>query len=84
MKDPILRRTAPMPYLRAHWRSDRAAVCGVHWKSDVEAGRIIGSATVSRLHSNPVFVAELAEACKEIASARGKGAEAKALAFDRE
>jgi acid phosphatase (class A) len=67
------------------------AVCGVHWKSDVEAGRIVGAATVSRLHSNPVFVAQLAEARKEIAAARAAGAvspldcaaEAKALALDR-
>ena len=66
-------------------------VCGVHWKSDVEAGRIVGAATVSRLRSDPVFVAQLAEARKEIATARAAGAgspldcaaEAKALALDR-
>ena len=67
------------------------AVCGVHWKSDVESGRIMAAATVSRLHSNPVFVAQLAEARKEIAAARAAGsrspldcaAEASALALDR-
>lgn len=66
-------------------------VCGVHWKSDVEAGRIVAAGTVSRLHSNPVFVAQLAEARKEIAAARAAGArsplncaaEASALALDR-
>jgi len=66
-------------------------VCGVHWKSDVEAGRIIGAATVSRLQANPVFVAQVAEARKEIAAARAAGArsaldcaaEASALALDR-
>jgi acid phosphatase (class A) len=66
-------------------------VCGVHWKSDVEAGRIMGAGTVSRLHANPVFVAQLAEARKEIAAARAAGAkpmldcagEARALALDR-
>jgi len=66
-------------------------VCGVHWKSDVEAGRTIAAGTVSRLHSNPVFVAQLAEARKEIAAARAAGsrspldcaAEASALALDR-
>lgn len=66
-------------------------VCGVHWKSDVEAGRIVGAATVSRLHAKPVFAAQVAEARKEIAAARAAGAtprrdcaaEASALALDR-
>lgn len=66
-------------------------VCGAHWKSDVEAGRIIGAATVSRLHADPVFVAQVAEARKEVAAARAAGAkspldcsaEAGALALDR-
>ena len=65
-------------------------VCGVHWKSDIEAGRSVGAATVSRLHANPVFVAQVAEARKEIAAARAAGAsspldcaaEAGALALD--
>jgi acid phosphatase (class A) len=63
-------------------------VCGVHWKSDVEAGRLVGAATVSRLHADPVFTAQLAAARKEIEAARVAGgkpaldcaAEAKALA----
>jgi acid phosphatase (class A) len=66
-------------------------VCGVHWKSDLDAGRTIGAATVSRLHANSVFVAQVAEARKEIAAARAAGrqprldcaAEANALALDR-
>ena len=66
-------------------------VCGVHWKSDVEAGRVMGAGTVSRLHANAVFVAQLAEARKEITTARAAGAkpkldcagEARALAQDR-
>lgn len=67
------------------------AVCGVHWKSDVEAGRVMAAATVARLHANPVFTAQLAEARKEIAAARAAGrkpaldcaAESRALALDR-
>ena len=63
-------------------------VCGVHYRSDVEAGRIVGASTVSRLHADPVFTAQMAEARKEIAAARASGAksrldcaaEAKALA----
>lgn len=63
-------------------------VCRVHWKSDVEAGRTVGAATVSRLHADPVFAAQLAEARGEIARAHDAGersprdcaAEASALA----
>ena len=63
-------------------------VCGVHWQSDVEAGRVIGAATVARLHADPVYAAQMAGARKEIASAHAAGlksplacaAEAQALA----
>jgi acid phosphatase (class A) len=48
-------------------------VCGVHWKSDVEAGRLVGAATVSRLHADPVFTAQLAAARREIEAARVAG-----------
>lgn len=64
-------------------------VCGVHWKSDVEAGRLVGASVVSRLHADPVFAAQLAAARKEIEGARAAGlrspldcaAEAQALAI---
>jgi len=49
-------------------------VCGVHWKSDVEAGRVVGAATVSRLHADPIFEAQLELARKEIAAARAANA----------
>jgi acid phosphatase (class A) len=49
-------------------------ICRVHWRSDVEAGRVVGASTVSRLHSDAVFVAQMAEAKKEIAAARAAGA----------
>ncbi len=66
-------------------------VCGVHWKSDVEAGRVIGAATVARLHADPVFVSQVEEARKEIVAARAAGAkspldcaaEARALAISK-
>jgi acid phosphatase (class A) len=48
-------------------------VCGVHWKSDIESGRVIGAATLARLHANPVFSAQLQAARAEIAQARGRG-----------
>ena len=64
------------------------AICRVHWASDVEAGRVVGAASVARLHADPVFRAQLALARGEIAAARAAGsrpqgdcaAEARALA----
>jgi acid phosphatase (class A) len=47
--------------------------CGVHYLSDVEAGRVMGAATISKLHANPVFNAQMALAGKEIAAARAAG-----------
>lgn len=48
-------------------------VCGVHWASDIDAGRVIGASVVSVLHADPVFNAQMAGARKEIAAARAAG-----------
>ena len=40
-------------------------VCNVHWHSDVAEGRFMGAAAVAKLHSDPVFCAELEAARKE-------------------
>ncbi|HEX6634190.1 MAG TPA: hypothetical protein VF038_09465, partial [Usitatibacter sp.] len=40
---------------------------------DIEAGRAVGAATVSVLHANPVYVAQMAYARREVASARERG-----------
>ena len=50
-------------------------ICGVHWQSDVEAGRTIGAATVARLQSDATFNAQLALARDEIALAQAQGAQ---------
>jgi acid phosphatase (class A) len=47
-------------------------VCNVHWDSDVIEGRFIGAATVSRLHAEPTFLADLEAAKSELAAARVK------------
>ncbi|OGB28669.1 MAG: acid phosphatase [Burkholderiales bacterium RIFCSPLOWO2_12_FULL_61_40] len=47
-------------------------ICGVHWQSDVDAGRMMGAATVAALHADPTFTAQLAAAKAEVANARGK------------
>ena len=41
-------------------------ICNAHWQSDVDAGRIMGAATVASLHSNPAFLKDLAAAKEEI------------------
>lgn len=44
--------------------------CGVHWQSDVDAGRLVAGAVLAQLHGNADFNAQLAEARKEVAAAR--------------
>ncbi len=44
-------------------------ICGVHFPSDVEAGRLVAVAVVSRLDAEPMFQADLAQALAELAAA---------------
>ncbi len=44
-------------------------VCGVHYPSDVEAGRTVAAAAIARLHADPDFQRELAAARTELAAA---------------
>ena len=48
-------------------------LCNVHWQSDVEMGRVMGAATVAKLHSDPTFVAAINASRNELISARDKG-----------
>ena len=41
-------------------------VCNVHWYSDVQAGLLMGAATVAQLQANPVFRADLRAAAAEV------------------
>ncbi|KQM68270.1 phosphatase PAP2 family protein, partial [Xylophilus sp. Leaf220] len=50
------------------------AICGVHWPSDVEAGRLVGAAAVARLQSSPVYRAQREAARQEVAASRAAGA----------
>lgn len=45
-------------------------VCNVHWYSDVKQGQFMGAATVARLHDNPEFARDLAQARRELERAR--------------
>ncbi|WP_256262316.1 acid phosphatase [Pseudomonas gingeri] len=48
-------------------------ICDAHWQSDVDAGRIMGAATVASLHDNPAFLADLAAAKEEVKAAQKAG-----------
>lgn len=51
---------------------DSRVICGAHWQSDVNAGRIIGAAAVARLHSNDEFRTLVDAARAEVQEARDK------------
>ncbi len=51
---------------------DDRVLAGVHFPSDVEAGRILGKALFDRFMSSPAFQADLAKAKVEIAAVRAK------------
>ena len=42
-------------------------ICGYHWQTDVDAGRLLAGALFARLHDNPEFQAELEKAKVEFA-----------------
>jgi acid phosphatase (class A) len=44
-------------------------VCGFHYPSDIAAGRLATAALLQRLHADPQFLKDLAEAKKEVARA---------------
>jgi acid phosphatase (class A) len=44
-------------------------VCGVHYRSDLEAGHVLGTALVSRLMTKPAFAAEVEAARAELTAA---------------
>jgi acid phosphatase (class A) len=55
---------------RARVYSESRVVCGVHYPSDIEAGRLNGSALVAALQSSPEFRSDMEKARAEIAAAR--------------
>ena len=64
---------------RGHAFGQSRMVCGYHWQSDVDQGRLIGSAAVARLQSDPVFSAQARLAKQEIAAARAQGLQPDAI-----
>ena len=49
---------------------DSRVVCGVHFPSDVEAGRTVASGMVARMHADPGFLTDLARVKAEVAAAK--------------
>jgi acid phosphatase (class A) len=76
--------------LRGRTYGESRIVCNVHWYSDVVAGRIMGAATVARLHTDTGFRNDLQKAKSEFAALRARGvkptrdcqAEADALSYE--
>jgi len=58
---------------RARVYAESRVVCGVHYPSDIEAGRANGSILVAALHSSPEFRADMDKARAEIEAARKAG-----------
>lgn len=65
---------------RGHAFGQSRVVCGAHWQSDVDQGRVMGAAAVARLQSDPVFRAQLDAARAEVVAQRAKGARPAAAA----
>lgn len=65
---------------RGHAFGQSRVVCGAHWQSDVDQGRVMGAAAVARLQSDPVFRAQLDAARAEVAAQRAQGARPSAAA----
>jgi acid phosphatase (class A) len=81
-------RTDPL-LARGYAFGQSRVICGIHWQSDVTAGRVVAAGVVARLHADPTFQAQLAAAKTELDAVRAKGlkptrdcpAEAAALAL---
>ncbi|MGH6894010.1 MAG: acid phosphatase [Dongiaceae bacterium] len=58
-------------FARAIEYGESRIVCGYHFPSDLEAGRLLATAVVARLHASPVFRRDLACAKAEYQAASG-------------
>lgn len=48
-------------------------ICGVHYQSDVDAGRVVAAGVVARLHADEGFIQQMAKAKKEFARLSKQG-----------
>ncbi len=57
---------------RGYEMGQSRVICGYHFQSNVDAGRITGSVIVARLHADPAFQAQLEKAKIDVGFAYGK------------
>ncbi|RXE73203.1 phosphatase PAP2 family protein [Muribaculaceae bacterium Isolate-013 (NCI)] len=62
---------------RGYEMGESRVICGYHFQSDVDAGRITGAVTVARLHADPGFQAQLEKAKAEFKNLKKAGKVAK-------
>lgn len=62
---------------RGYEMGESRVICGYHFQSDVDAGRITGAVTVARLHADPAFQAQLEKAKAEFKRLKKQGKVAK-------
>lgn len=58
---------------RGFQMGESRVICGYHFQSDVDAGRLTGSGIVARLHADPNFSKQLDKAKKEFANLKKSG-----------
>lgn len=58
---------------RGYEMGESRVICGYHFQSDVDAGRITGAVTVARLHADPAFQEQLAKAKAEFKKLKKAG-----------
>ena len=58
---------------RGYDMGESRVICGYHFQSDVDAGRITGAVTVARLHADPAFLTQLDKAKAEFKKLKKAG-----------
>lgn len=58
---------------RGYDMGESRVICGYHFQSDVDAGRLTGAVTVARLHADPGFNKQLAKAKAEFRNLKKQG-----------
>lgn len=56
---------------RAYMYAESRVVCGVHWQSDIDAGRLAASIAYAKLHTSDRFLQDMAEARAEFKRLKG-------------
>ncbi len=60
-------------YKRGYELGQSRVICGFHWQSDVDAGRMLGAAVISQLHLDPQFPELFKAARQEVEAIRAQG-----------